>query len=216
MANRCRKCGKFVAKDAKTCKYCGLENPIDLLGIDKATTNTSVSSKSNTRKKVQCPSCGAVLTLSSQVEKCSKLRCTICNKEFNNPLKLLGRTESHIRKYGCIIGPIIFLLAALIGSITDDSVNIKRDGKTIYIITMNDYAPMTKEASAAYVEFLAKNKGGSISILDYIYKHESDFTHMFEGDSVVVLDLCSSGYVVRKLRDFKTAVVPRSLIKECN
>ena len=26
---RCKKCGKFVAKDATVCKYCGIENPIE-------------------------------------------------------------------------------------------------------------------------------------------------------------------------------------------
>lgn len=53
MAYKCKRCGKFVAKDATVCKHCGLENPAEEVLVTNTLKNHDVPSKqknSNSKK----------------------------------------------------------------------------------------------------------------------------------------------------------------------
>ena len=65
------------------------------------------------------------------------------------------------------------------------------------------------------INSIARNGNDQISNLEYVYNNEADFTHVFSNDKVVVIRKTSSGYLIRKLRDYQTAVVPNdSYLKE--
>lgn len=80
MAYRCRNCGKFVAKNATTCKHCGLENPLIQNPTEQIDTNME------SHKQVYCPNCGSILTVPKKFENERYLLCSICNHNFANPL----------------------------------------------------------------------------------------------------------------------------------
>ena len=89
MAYKCKNCGKFVAKDATTCKHCGQENPA-ILEDKNLPTGLNAQARPvnmNLPKQIQCPYCGSLLSLPKQFENDDFLRCNICNQDFSNPLK---------------------------------------------------------------------------------------------------------------------------------
>ena len=89
MAYKCKNCGKFVAKDATTCKHCGQENPA-VLEDKNLPTGLNAQARPvnmNLPKQIQCPYCGSLLSLPKQFENDDFLRCNICNQDFSNPLK---------------------------------------------------------------------------------------------------------------------------------
>ena len=89
MAYKCKNCGKFVAKNAAKCKYCGQENPA-IITDDNLPTGQNGQARPvnvNLPKQIQCPYCGSLLSLPKQFENDEFLRCNICNQDFANPLK---------------------------------------------------------------------------------------------------------------------------------
>ena len=65
------------------------------------------------------------------------------------------------------------------------------------------------------INSMVRNGNDPVSSLEHIYNNDADFTHVFENDKVVVIKKISSGYLIRKLRDYQTAVVPNdSYLKE--
>ena len=89
MAYKCKNCGKFVAKDATTCKHCGQEIPAVLENKNLPTGLNAQARPVNVNlpKQIQCPYCGSLLSLPKQFENDDYLRCNICNQDFSNPLK---------------------------------------------------------------------------------------------------------------------------------
>ena len=88
MAYKCKNCGKFVAKNAAKCKYCGQENPA-IITDDNLPTGQNGQARPvnvNLPKQIQCPYCGSLLSLPKQFENDEFLRCNICNQDFANPL----------------------------------------------------------------------------------------------------------------------------------
>jgi exopolysaccharide biosynthesis protein len=143
------------------------------------------------------------------------LRCNICQQEFANPLKPIGKSENFLKKNGCLIFVIFLVIISAISYITDGGERIIADGTTVYTITKNIYAPSTEAAAKAMINSIARNGNDQISNLEYVYNNEADFTHVFSNDKVVVIRKTSSGYLIRKLRDYQTAVVPNdSYLKE--
>lgn len=219
MAYKCKNCGKFVAKDATVCKHCGQENPAELMENGNSVRNSS-NKKSTVRSVepslIQCPNCGSQLTLPDKYKNDYYLHCNICNQEFANPLKSIGRSENYLKKHGCLIIVGIIALLSIIGYFADGGDTIKADSTTVYTITKDIYAPSTEEAAKTMISDMAKNGSKDvISNFEYIYNNDADFTHVFANDKVVVLRRVSSGYLIRKLRDYKTAVVPNeSYLKE--
>lgn len=212
MAYKCKNCGKFVAKDAAVCKHCGQENPAEL--IENGNTVSSSSNKKSSVRAVetnwiQCPNCGSQLMMPDKFKNDYYLRCNICNQEFANPLKPIGRSENYLKKHGCLIFVGIIVLLSVIGYFAEGSDRIKADSTMVYTITKDIYAPSTEDAAKAMINAMAKNGSKDvISNFEYIYDNNANFTHVFANDKVVVLRKVSSGYLIRKLRDYKTAVVP--------
>lgn len=70
MANKCKNCGKFVAKNTTTCKHCGQENPAVLEDNNLPTGLKGQARPVNVNipKQIQCPYCGSLLSLSKQFE----------------------------------------------------------------------------------------------------------------------------------------------------
>ena len=65
------------------------------------------------------------------------------------------------------------------------------------------------------INSMARNGNNAVSNFEYVYNNDANFTHVFANDKVVVLRKISSGYLIRKLRDYQTAVVPNdSYLKE--
>lgn len=120
----------------------------------------------------------------------------------------MGNSKDFYNKYGCLIIIIFFTFVSAIAYFTDGGERIKADGKTEYTITKDIYAPSTEEAAKSMIASMAKNGNNAISNFDYIYNNDANFTHVFANDKVVVLRKVSSGYLIRKLRDCQTAVVP--------
>lgn len=212
MAYKCKNCGKFVAKDAAVCKHCGQENPAEL--VENGNNVRNISKKNSSVREVkttliQCPNCGSQLALPDKFRNDYYLHCNICDQEFANPLKLIGRSENYLKKYGCLIIVGIIALLLAIGYFAKGSDRIKADSTTVYTITKDIYAPSTEGAANAMIDAMAKNGSkDAISNFEYVYNNDADFTHVFANDKVVVLRKVSSGYLIRKLRDYKTAVVP--------
>ena len=136
------------------------------------------------------------------------LRCNNCNQDFANPLTALGRGENYLKKYGCLLFIIIIAFVSVIAYFTDGGERIKADGKTEYVITKDIYAPSTEDAAKSMINSMARNGNDAVSNFEYIYNNDASFTHVFANDKVVVLRKVSSGYLIRKLRDYQTAVVP--------
>ncbi len=82
MAYRCRNCGKFVAKDATSCKNCGQENPAEWVENKKSSNNYS---DFNALNNVWCPYCGTQYTLPKELESAEYLHCNECGQDFKNP-----------------------------------------------------------------------------------------------------------------------------------
>ena len=215
MAYKCKNCGKFVAKDAAVCKHCGQENPAILANGTSGVNDRKVSKVAESNDDsclILCPNCGSQLTLPRQFRNDYYLHCNICQQEFANPLKPIGKSENFLKKKGCLIF-IIFIV--IISYITDGGERIKADGTTVYTITEDIYAPSTEAAAKAMINSMARNGNDPISILEHVYNNDADFTHVFANDKVVVIRKISSGYLIRKLRDLQTAVVPNdSYLKE--
>lgn len=212
MAYKCKNCGKFVAKDTAVCKHCGQENPAEL--VENGNNVRNISKKNSSVREVktiliQCPNCESQLTLPDKFRNDYYLHCNICNQEFANPLKPIGRSENYLKKYGCLIIVGIIALLLAIGYFAKGSDRIKADSTTVYTITKDIYAPSTEDAANAMIDAMARNGSkDAISNFEYVYNNDTDFTHVFANDKVVVLRKVSSGYLIRKLRDYKTAVVP--------
>ena len=70
-----------------------------------------------TAKSIVCPHCGSKLFLSKELEDTYYLRCNICQGEFANPLKPIGKSENWLRKngakWGCLIIVVLLALATL-------------------------------------------------------------------------------------------------------
>jgi len=113
-----------------------------------------------------------------------------------------------LKKNGCLIFIIFIALVSAIAYFTDGGERIKADGKTEYIITKDIYAPTTEETAKSMINSMAKNGNDAISNFEYIYNNDANFTHVHANEKVVVLRKVSSGYLIRKLRDYQTAVVP--------
>ena len=218
MAYKCKNCGKFVAKDAAVCKHCGQENPAILANGTSGVIDRKVSKVAGSNVDsclIQCPNCGSQLTLPRQFRNDYYLRCNICLQEFANPLKPIGKSENFLKKNGCLIFIIFLVIISAIAYITDGGERIKADGTTVYTITKDIYAPSTEAAAKAMINSMARNGNDPISNLEHVYNNDADFTHVFSNDKVVVIRKISSGYLIRKLRDYQTAVVPNdSYLKE--
>lgn len=218
MAYKCKNCGKFVAKDAAVCKHCGQEKPAILANGTSRVIDRKVSKVAESNVDsclIQCPNCGSQLTLPRQFRNDYYLRCNICQQEFANPLKPIGKSENFLKKNGCLIFVIFLVIISAIAYITDGGERIKADGTTVYTITKDIYAPSTEAAAKAMINSMARNDNDPISNLEHVYNNEADFTHVFSNDKVVVIRKTSSGYLIRKLRDYQTAVVPNdSYLKE--
>ena len=87
------------------------------------------------------------MTLPKQFQKDYYLVCNICNQNFANPLKLMGRGENFLKKYGCLIFVIFFAVVVIISYATSSDDNLKADGKTVYYITEDIYAPSNEETA---------------------------------------------------------------------
>lgn len=218
MAYKCKNCGKFVAKDAAVCKHCGQKNPAILANGTSGVIDRKVSKVAGSNVDsclIQCPNCGNQLTLPRQFRNDYYLRCNICQQEFANPLKPIGKSENFLKKNGCLIFIIFLVIISAIAYITDGGERIKADGTTVYTITKDIYAPSTEAAAKAMINSMARNGNDPISNLEHVYNNDADFTHVFSNDKVVVIRKISSGYLIRKLRDYQTAVVPNdSYLKE--
>ena len=215
MAYKCKNCGKFVAKNAAVCKHCGQDNPAELIVSSgdamrkKSNTDNSFSINENDTNFIQCPNCGSQLSLPEKFRKDYYLHCNICHQEFANPLKSIGRSENYLKKHGCLIIVVVIVLLSVIGYFVKDNDRIKADSTTVYIITKDIYAPSTEDAAKDMINAMAKNGSNDvISNFEHIYNNDANFTHVFVNDKVVVLRKISSGYLIRKLRDYKTAVIP--------
>ncbi len=219
MAYRCKNCGKFVTKDAKVCKFCGQENPAE----EATKTGNKSSQKNNSgpnmqykkNSTIQCPHCGGVLSLPKEVENEPYLHCNLCNRKFSNPNTTLGRSENFLRKHGCLITIgviiIIFVIGLFTGGWENPDDRISADGQTVYIITEDIYAPINEDIAKAMISSMAKNgTNDPMSMLEFQYKYPNGFTHVFKDNKVIVLKKTSSGYLIRKLKDMQTAVVPNA------
>ena len=218
MAYKCKNCGKFVAKDAAICNHCGQENPAELVqnSMERNTERLKIQSVPRRESKIiQCPNCGNQIILPKELQNEYYLRCNICNQDFANPLKSLSRGENYLKKHGCLLFIIFIAFVSAIAYFTDGGERIKADGKTEYTITKDIYAPSTEEAAKSMINSMARNGNNAVSNFEYVYNNDANFTHVFANDKVVVLRKISSGYLIRKLRDYQTAVVPNdSYLKE--
>jgi RNA polymerase subunit RPABC4/transcription elongation factor Spt4 len=218
MAYKCKNCGKFVAKDAAICNHCGQENPAESVqnSIERNTERLKIQPVPRRESEIiQCPNCGNQIILPKELQNEYYLRCNICNQDFANPLKSLGRGENYLKKYGCLLFIIFIAFVSVIAYFTDGGERIKADGKTEYTITKDIYAPSTEEAAKSMINSMARNGNNAVSNFEYVYNNDANFTHVFANDKVVVLRKISSGYLIRKLRDYQTAVVPNdSYLKE--
>jgi len=218
MAYKCKNCGKFVAKDAAICNHCGQENPAESVqnSMERNTERLKIQSVPRRESEIiKCPNCGNQIILPKELQNEYYLRCNICNQDFANPLKSLGRGENYLKKYGCLLFIIFIAFVSVIAYFTDGGERIKADGKTEYTITKDIYAPSTEEAAKSMINSMARNGNNAVSNFEYVYNNDANFTHVFANDKVVVLRKISSGYLIRKLRDYQTAVVPNdSYLKE--
>ena len=218
MAYKCKNCGKFVAKDAAICNHCGQENPAESVqnSMERNTERLKIQSVPRRESEIiRCPNCGNQIILPKELQNEYYLRCNICNQDFANPLKSLGRGENYLKKYGCLLFIIFIAFVSVIAYFTDGGERIKADGKTEYTITKDIYAPSTEEAAKSMINSMARNGNNAVSNFEYVYNNDANFTHVFANDKVVVLRKISSGYLIRKLRDYQTAVVPNdSYLKE--
>ena len=211
MVYKCKNCGKFVAKDAAICNHCGQENPAELVNDSTRRDPDCSMARSvslNESKTILCPNCGNQIILPKELQNEYYLRCNNCNQDFANPLTALGRGENYLKKYGCLLFIIIIAFVSVIAYFTDGGERIKADGKTEYVITKDIYAPSTEDAAKSMINSMARNGNDAVSNFEYIYNNDASFTHVFANDKVVVLRKVSSGYLIRKLRDYQTAVVP--------
>lgn len=206
MADRCKNCGKFISKGTTTCNYCGEQNSI---GVTKQDSKED-KIKGNTSLRIKCPNCGSQLTLSKKMQNDNHLYCNNCNQKFANPLKLFGKIENYLRKFGCLTAIVMIALISFIDYFSSEGIEIKADGTTVYIITNNIHAPSTEETAKAMTKFLAQNSTNSNAYTEFVYDNEARFTHVFENDRVVVLKRISTGYLIKKIRDGQTAVIPNA------
>lgn len=135
MAYKCKNCGKFVAKDAAICKHCGQENPAELVNDSKVRNPEQSMAQSvphRELKTILCPNCGNQIILPKELQNEYYLRCNICNQDFANPLKPLGRGENYLKKHGCLLFIIFIAFVSAIAYFTDSENQIKADGKTEY------------------------------------------------------------------------------------
>lgn len=211
MAYKCKNCGKFIARDAAICKHCGQENPVELVQNSTERNSECSIGRSVPQKEstiIQCPNCGNQLSLPNELQNEYYLCCNICYQDFANPLKSFGRGENYLKKHGCLLFIILIAFVGVIAYFSDGGERIKADGKTEYIITKNIYAPSTEEAAKSMINSMVKNGNNAVSNFEYVYNNDANFTHVYADDKVVVLRKVSSGYLIRKLRDYQTAVVP--------
>lgn len=184
----------------------------------------------------KCPHCGAILALPEEFQNDKQLHCSKCDRNFenthdqqeaaqvqysnkNSQNAANGQSNSvrkkRKRKRGSkemgIKGKIITTITLLILILwwqRYSQGNIKTDGHTIYTITQDIYAPTTEEAAKNYIHSAIDNQNDPVGQFEYMYNNSNSMTHMFQGDRVVVVKETSSGYKIRRLSDYQTAIVP--------
>lgn len=94
------------------------------LGDDLCTENISYNEQNGSAakqsvdiipKRIVCPHCGSLLTLSKELEKTNYLQCGICKNEFANPFVPIEIGEQKVGnngfKWGCLVIVIVIILA---------------------------------------------------------------------------------------------------------
>ncbi|WP_156104796.1 hypothetical protein [Hoylesella timonensis] len=183
---------------------------------------------------VNCPHCGATLSVPEEYKNDKRLHCSQCNQNFENDKNILWKApkvkpkptpnqknapSEELSLKGKIITTIVIFIIAFIAYGACEGGGIKVDGKTVYVVTENYYAPATEAAAKRMVNSAVENQHDAIGFLETMYENEreGEMTHLFEGEKVVVVKEVSTGYKVRKLSDFTTAIIPnKTYLREEN
>lgn len=184
----------------------------------------------NNNLYIKCPHCGATLSLPEEFKNDKQLHCGKCNQNFENTLnkqKVIqpdvdnstskSPSKKRRRKRGSkeigtkgkiIISIIILALYSWWYLASQDS--IKADGQTTYIITQDIYAPTTEEAAKDFIHSAVENQNDEIEMSEeYIVRiADNSMVLISQGDRVIVQKKVSSGYKIRRLSDYQTAIVP--------
>lgn len=183
----------------------------------------------NNNLYIKCPHCGATLSLPEEFKSDKQLHCSKCNQNFENTLDKQKIIQADVdnstskspsrkrrRKRGSIeigtkgkiiISIIILALYSWWYLASQDS--IKTDGQTIYTITHDIYAPTTEEAAKNFIHSAIENRDDEIAKLEYMLRTGSHcMISISQGDRVIVLKKVPSGYKIRRLSDYQTAIVP--------
>lgn len=98
----CKKCGRFVSKDARVCKCCGCEDP----AIEKIIAGPKTNSQTDERKYIECPNCGFIFNSENKISS-ENVQCPSCSMSIKNPY--YSKTSGYTTKKK-IFGIIILLI----------------------------------------------------------------------------------------------------------
>lgn len=177
MAYKCRNCGKFVAKNATVCKYCGLKSPLSYDTSESA--NMSLEKENKTKDlqtQIYCPSCGSVLMIPKNLKNEKYLRCNICNKDFVNPLittnnqrwiegETMGYSNRIWRYTGIIfLGIVLFYLLSTIEQKESQKQVYPLQKEQYELVVINGEAIQSKALSKSDYEIIHKWKESNMGI----------------------------------------------------
>lgn len=155
---RCKKCGKFVAKDAIICKYCGAENPIKQETTQHHENKTKKAQKIevSNEKVVICPFCNSTLSISNGVLSEKHLLCSICGSTITNPFyeeKPFKMSKKQI--IGLAAALFFVLIIGLYGNETDSSTSLKQGQDCVFVT--NVMGGINEEADNRYLKYAVQD-----------------------------------------------------------
>jgi DNA-directed RNA polymerase subunit RPC12/RpoP len=190
MAYKCKKCGKFVAKNATVCKHCGQKNPAELVEHQvnakhkNAYQNIFPLNQTDNISLIQCPNCGNQLIMPEKFRNDYYLRCNICQKDFANPLNPVGKSENWLKKdgfkWGCLIIVIITMLAAIF--VPSDFSSVPIVGDEIMIAT-DTFGAVDEQAFDEMEDAIKAND--KIGLLQLMYDNRVE--HLKSGTSAIII-----------------------------
>lgn len=157
---RCKKCGKFVAKDATVCKYCGIENPIERTPPQYHKCDTKSvkknTSEMNSEKVLICPFCNSSSYISHELLNEKHLLCNFCGNTITNPFyekKLFRMSKEQIA--GLVAALFFAIIIGLSSTNTEPPIKLEQGQECVF--TTNIMGGINEEADNLYVKYAVRD-----------------------------------------------------------
>ncbi len=211
---RCKQCGKFVAKDAMTCKFCGAEDPTSQPYVPKKTSSVKKSSVKKEEKIMFCPACRQKSPVEhiDNLSTYKQLVCGWCGNYVDNPYYAKTKFDLLKENMGKIVAItlsiIFFLMIVFDDSESSPSYNFEQGQECVFVKDI--MGGINEAADDKYVKYAVQKDTYGILELQM----EGLVHGALKGDHCVFIRNKSQGRVEVYLKNKRVNIlIPRELIR---